>query len=103
MNLQQMLIMGRISSPIKTRTSGSTTKSYLSFSVAVNEYLGKQKGTKTTVYKILAFKPKMVIQKDIQEALEGDLIMVDGTVKAKNNKDGLAELVIIAGKFKVLK
>lgn len=103
MNLQQLLVMGRSTIDAEVLVSREGKK-YARFSVAVNEYLGRDKEEKTSYYNCLIFNKTAENASSIKK---GDLVMVDGRpdVDAYISNDGEAKanLVLVADRWKVLK
>lgn len=102
MNMQQLLIMGRATKDAEVLES-KEGKTYARFSVAVNEYLGKDKDEKTTFYNVLVFNKTSTA---VDKINKGDLVMVDGRpdVDAYISNDGTAKanLVVVAERWKLL-
>jgi single-strand DNA-binding protein len=103
MNLQQLLIMGRATKDAEVLES-KEGKKYARFSLAVNEYIGKDREERTTFYNCLVFNKT---SDSVNKINKGDLVMVDGRpdVDAYISNDGEAKanLIVIAEKWKVLK
>lgn len=102
MNMQQLLLMGRATKDAEILES-KEGKTYARFSLAVNEFLGKDKDERTTFYNVLIFNKTSVSADKISK---GDLVMVDGRpdVDAYLANDGTAKanLVVVANRWKLL-
>jgi hypothetical protein len=99
MNLQQTLLMGRVSTPFQVKISKTTGLTYASFDLQVNEYLSKKNKTQHFVYRILAFK-RTIVNKMVSDDIQvGDLMMIDGYAKALDK----GKLAVVVHKHKTLK
>lgn len=103
MYLQQSIVLGRATKDAEVLESKGGKK-YAKFSVAVNEYLGKDKEEKTTFYDALVFN-KTSENADLIK--KGDLVLLEGRpdVDPYISKEGEAKasLLIYAEKWRVLK
>lgn len=103
MNLHQLLIMGRATKDAEVLDS-KEGKKYARFSVAVNEYLGKDKDSKSYFYNVLIFNKTSTNAEKIKK---GDLVMVDGRPEVdaylSNEGEVRGNIVVIANKWKLLK
>ena len=79
-------------------------KKYARFTIAVNEYLGKDKDQKTYFYNCLIFNKT---SDQAEKIKKGDLVMVDGRPEVdaylSNEGEAKGNIVVIAHKWKVLK
>ena len=103
MNMQQLLIMGRATKNAEVLES-KEGKKYARFSVAVNEYRGKENDERTTFYNVLIFNKTSIGADKISK---GDLVMVDGRPDTdayiSNDGEAKANLIVVADRWKVLK
>ncbi len=103
MNLQQLLIMGRATKDAEVLESKEGRK-YARFSLAVNEYLGKDRDERTTFYNCLIFNKT---SENAVKIIKGDLVMVDGRPDVdayiSNEGEAKANLIVVADRWKVLK
>lgn len=103
MNMQQLLVMGRATKDAEVLES-KEGKKYGRFSVAVNEYLGKDREARTTFFNVLVFNKT---SENTNKILKGDLVMVDGRPDVdayiSNEGEARANLIVIADRWKVLK
>lgn len=79
-------------------------KKYARFSLAVNEYLGKDKDERTTFYNVLIFNKTC---DSADKIIKGDLVMVDGRPDVdayiSNEGEAKANLIVFADRWKILK
>jgi len=103
MYLQQLILLGRATKDAEVLES-KDGKNYARFSVAVNEYLGKDKDERTTFYNALIFN-KSQAKADIIK--KGDQVLIEGRpdVDPYLSKEGEAKasLVVFIDRWKVLK
>jgi single-strand DNA-binding protein len=103
MNLQHLLILGRSTKDAEV-TESKDGKKYARFSVAVNEYLGKEKADKVTFYNVLIFNKS---SEKADKIKKGDMVLVEGKPEADAyvSKDGTAKanIVVYADKWKLVK
>ena len=103
MYLQQLLLLGRATKDAEIMES-KEGKKYARFSVAVNEYMGKQKEEKTQFYNVLIFN-KTLEKADIVK--KGDLVMIEGRPDVdaylSNEGEAKANLIVYTDKWKVIK
>lgn len=107
MDMQKLILMGHATHDaelIAAKKKGG--KDFAKFGMAVNRYLGKDKGNEVTFYECLLFGEKS-INSAKDKIKKGDLITVDGRPQAEAylSKDGEAKanLVVLVDNFRVLK
>lgn len=102
MNMQQLLVLGRATKDAEVLES-KEGKSYARFSLAVNEYVGKEKDEHTTFYNVLIFNKTSA---NAQRIAKGSLVMVDGRPDVdayiSNDGDAKANLVVVANRWRVI-
>lgn len=100
--MQQLLILGRATKDAEVLES-KEGKSYARFSLAVNEYMGKDRDERTTFYNVLVFNKTAT---SIKKITKGDLVMVDGKPDTDayiaNDGSAKANLVVLANRWKVI-
>lgn len=100
--MQELILLGRATNDGELLES-KDGKSYAKFSLAVNEYQGKDKDEKTTFYNVLIFNKSHPKIKDIKK---GNLVMIEGRpdVDAYISKEGEAKasLVVFANRWRKL-
>jgi single-stranded DNA-binding protein len=105
MDYQHITILGRATAEPK-QFQGKNSKEYATFSVAVNRYLGKERGHVTTYYDCLLFD-KHAKEKTIEKIKKGALIAIQGRPEADGyvTKEGepKAQLKIVVNSWRVLK
>lgn len=105
MDYQHITILGRATAAPQTFTD-KNDKAYSTFSVAVNRYLGKEKGSATTFYDCLLFDSKGA-GKLAEKISKGSLIAVQGRPEAEGylSKEGeaKAQLKVLVSSWRVLK
>lgn len=105
MDYQHITILGRaVASPQKFIDKNN--KEYSTFSVAVNRYLGKEKGNDTTFYDCLLFDSK-ASGKLNEKITKGTTIAVQGRPEADGyvTKEGdpRAQMKVLVSSWRVLK
>lgn len=102
MNMQQLLVLGRATKDAEVLES-KEGKPYARFSLAVNEYLGKDKDERTTFYNVLIFNKTSV---NAEKITKGNLVMVDGRPEVdayiSNEGNAKANLVVVANRWRVI-
>ncbi len=105
MNMQKLLLLGRATKDAEIITSNAG-KDFGVFSVAVNRYLGKEKGNEPTFYECVMFNASRT-EKLVEQVKKGDLIIVEGRPEADAylSKEGEAKskLKVIVDDWQVLK
>lgn len=103
MNLQQLLVLGRATKDAEIMES-KEGKKYARFSVAVNEYLGKDRDEKTQFYNILIFNKTF---EKADKVKKGDLVMIEGRPDVdaylSNEGEAKASMIVYTEKWKVIK
>ena len=103
MYLQQLLLLGRATKDAEIMES-KEGKKYARFSVAVNEYMGKNKEEKTQFYNILIFNKT---HEKAEVVKKGDLVMIEGRPEVdaylSNEGEAKANLIVFTEKWKVIK
>lgn len=105
MTSHQIIVLGRATKDAEELDS-KAKKKYTKFSVAVNEYMGKDKEEKTYFYDVLIFGAGSSIAKD--KVKKGDNILIVGKPEfdayiSKKDKEPKTSVTIIADSWKVLK
>ena len=102
MDLQQLLLVGRATKDAEVLES-KEGKTYGKFSMAVNEYRGKDNEEGTSFYNILVFNKTAP---NIDKIQKGGMVMIQGrpSVDPYLSKEGepKASLVVFADKWKKL-
>lgn len=102
MNMQQLLVLGRATKDAEVLES-KEGKPYARFSLAVNEYLGKDKDERTTFYNVLIFNKTSA---NADKITKGNLVMVDGRPDVdayiSNEGNAKANLVVVANRWRVI-
>ncbi len=100
--MQQLLVLGRATKDAEVLES-KEGKPYARFSLAVNEYLGKDKDERTTFYNVLIFNKTSV---NAEKITKGNLVMVDGRPEVdayiSNEGNAKANLVVVANRWRVI-
>lgn len=96
MNMQHLLLLGRSTKDAEL-IEGKSGRNFSVFSLAVNKYLGKERGEETTYYDCICFLSNA--DKLAETVKSGDLVFIQGrpTAEAYINKDNEA-----VGKLKVI-
>ncbi len=105
MTSHQIFVVGRATKDAE-ELSSKAKKKYAKFSVAVNEYLGKDKEEKSYFYDVLVFGKT---SKNVAEKIKkGDLVVISGKPEAeayisKKDNEPKSVITIMADSWKVLK
>jgi single stranded DNA-binding protein len=105
MSLHTMLLVGRSTKDAETLTSKSE-KVFAKFSLAVNDYLGKEKGEVAHFYDILIFDKSAATAKE--KIKKGDLVFIMGRPEvdayiSKKDDEPKGVISVIAETWKVIK
>lgn len=105
MDYQHITILGRAVADAQ-QFNDKNKKQYAAFSVAVNRYLGKEKGHVTTYYDCVLFDAKAA-PKVLEKVKKGTLIALQGRPEADGylTKQGepKAQLKVLVSSWRVLK
>lgn len=103
MNIQQLFLLGRATKDAEVLES-KEGKKYAKFSLAVNQYLGKDKDERPSFYNILVFNKS---HERADKIKKGDLVMIDGRpgVDAYLDSEGQAKasITVFADSWKLIK
>lgn len=105
MDYQHITILGRaVASPQKFVDKNN--KEYSTFSVAVNRFLGKERGNTTTFYDCLLFDSKAATKIN-EKITKGTMIAVQGRPEAdgylSKEGDAKAQMKVLVSSWRVLK
>lgn len=105
MNMQKLILLGHATRDAENKEAKSG-KDYATFGMAVNRYLGKEKGADTTFYECIVFGKKQV-EKVAEKIKSGDLVLVTGRPEAEAylSKEGEAKskLTVFVDDWQALK
>ncbi|MFQ5492685.1 MAG: single-stranded DNA-binding protein [Candidatus Dojkabacteria bacterium] len=103
MNLQQVFLLGRATKDAEVLES-KEGKNYAKFSLAVNQYMGKERDERTTFYNVLVFNKS---HSKADKIKKGDLLLVDGRPDVdaylSNEGEAKASLVVYADRWRLMK
>ena len=105
MNMQKLLLLGRATKDAEL-IEAKSGKPFVAFSLAVNRYLGKERGEETQFYDCVIFT-KSDVEKAATTIKKGDLIALDGRPEAEAylTKEGepKATLRVVTDDWQVIK
>lgn len=105
MNVHQLILLGRATRDAEVIT-GKNKKNFAKFSLAVNEYKGKDTEAKTYYYDVLVFG--QTADKVAENIKKGDTVMAIGKPEidayiSKVDQEAKAGITLLAESWKVLK
>lgn len=105
MTSHQIFVVGRATKDAE-ELSSKAKKKYAKFSVAVNEYFGKDKEEKSYFYDVLVFGKSAANVKE--KVKKGDMVIISGKPEAdayisKKDNEPKSSITILADSWKVLK
>jgi single stranded DNA-binding protein len=105
MDMQKLILLGRATKDAE-KIASKSGKGFAKFGMAVNRYLGTDKGSEVTFYECLVFGDKHA-EKAAESIKKGDLLTLDGRPQAEPylSKDGEAKaaLTVVVNSWSLLK
>lgn len=105
MDMQKLILVGRATKDAES-IAAKSGKNFAVFTVAVNRYLGKDKGEEATFYDCIVFSEKTV-EKAAEKIRKGDVVIVEGRPEAEaylsKENEAKGQLKVIVDDWQVLK
>ena len=105
MNMQKLILLGRATKDAEL-VDAKSGKQFVAFSLAVNRYLGKERGEETHFYDCVIFPKKDAAEK-AEKIKKGDLVAAEGRPEAEAylSKEGepRARLKVIVDDWQAIK
>jgi single-strand DNA-binding protein len=106
MNMQKLLLLGRATGDAEL-VDAKNGKPFITFSLAVNRYLGKEKGEEAQFYDCMIFGKKESMKKGVAQIKKGAMLLLDGRPEAEaylsKGGEAKAQIKVMVNEWQLLK